>query len=234
MTQKFSKKTLDFLVKAGKQKNPKWLEKNMQEYEAVLRGPFIDLAEQVKSALQPIARDYHFPSKGLARIKRPDFKVAGGQSQYKDWISMIATRPSKSRFESNPHLFFGLFPNEDHKILIAGGLWQPTSQQTRLIREAIRKDAEPFYELFSDRKFKSCFKTGFYMEDVSTRTPRGFQEDHKDIAWIKLKKFVVYKTISVKDFSSSNFGDAVVKDFTQALRLNLLLDHAFKMQWPPK
>ena len=34
--QKFSKKTLDFLVKAGKQKNPKWLEKNMEEYELVL------------------------------------------------------------------------------------------------------------------------------------------------------------------------------------------------------
>ncbi len=232
MQQKFSKKTLDFLVKAGKQKNPKWLEKNMQEYEAVLRGPFIDLAEQVKAALQPIARDYHFPSKGLARIKRPDFKVAGGQTQYKDWISMIATRPSKSRFESNPHLFFGLFPNEDHKVLIAGGLWQPTSQQTRLIREAINKDAEPFHELFSDRQFNSCFKAGFYMEDVSTRTPRGFSESHKDIALIKLKKFVVYKVISMKDFSSAKFGDAVVKDLRQALRLNELLDQALKMQWP--
>lgn len=231
--QKFSKKTLDFLVKAGKQKNPKWLDNNIEEYEAVLRGPFIGLAEQVKSALQPVARDYHFPSKGLARIKRPDFKVAGGQSQYKDWISMIASRPSKSRFESNPHLFFGLFPNEDHKILIAGGLWQPTSQQTRLIREAINKDAGPFHKLFSDRLFKSCFKNGFRMEDAASRTPRGFADDHKDIAWIKLKKFVVYKIISVKDFSSPKFGDAVVKDFKQALRLNQLLDHSLKMQWPP-
>ena len=232
--QKFSKKTLDFLVKAGKQKSPTWLEKNMEDYQTILRGPFIDLAEKVKAALQPLARDYHFPSKGLARIKRPDFKVAGGQSQYKDWISMIATRPSKSRFESNPHLFFGLFPNEDHKILIAGGLWQPTSQQTRLIREAISKDAEPFHELFSDRQFKSCFKGGFHMEDASARTPRGFSENHKDIAWIQLKKFVVYKVISVKDFSSPKFGDAVVKDFKQALRLNHLLDQALKGQWPPQ
>jgi uncharacterized protein (TIGR02453 family) len=232
MQQKFSKNTLDFLVKAGKQKNPKWLENNLEEYEAVLRGPFIALAEQVKFALQPLARDYHFPSKGLARIKRPDFKVAGGQSQYKDWISMIASRPSKSRFESHPHLFFGLFPNEDHKILIAGGLWQPTSQQTRLIRQAISADSKPFHQLFSDRQFKACFKNGFRMEDFSSRTPRGFSENHKDIAWIKLKKFVVYKVISVKDFSSPKFGDAVVKDFKQALRLNSLLDQCLKAQWP--
>lgn len=232
-SQKFSKKTLDFLVKAGKQKSPSWLEKNMEEYEKVVRGPFIELAELVKKALQPFARDYHFPSKGLARIKRPDFKVAGGQSQYKDWISMMASRPSKSRFESNPHLFFGLFPNEDHKILIAGGLWQPSSQQTRLLREAINQDAEPFHQLFSDKQFQASFKTGFYMEDVASRTPRGFSENHEDISWIKLKKFVVYKVISVKDFSSSNFGDMVVKDFKQALRLNHLLDKAIKREWPP-
>ncbi len=230
--QKFSKKTLDFLVKAGKQKSPKWLDRNIEEYETVLRGPFINLAEQVKAALQPIARDYHFPSKGLARIKRPDFKVAGGQSQYKDWISMIATRPSKSRFESNPHLFFGLFPNENHKILIAGGLWQPTSQQARLVREAISQDATPFHELFSDRQFRTCFKNGFHMQDVSSRAPRGFSENHQDIAWIKLKKFVVYKVISVKDFSSPKFAEAIIQDFKQALRLNQLLDQCLKMQWP--
>lgn len=231
---KFSRKTLDFLVKAGKQKSPKWLDNNVEDYEALLRGPFINLAEKVKTALQPLARDYHFPSKGLARIKRPDFKVAGGQSQYKDWISMIASRPSKSRFESNPHLFFGLFPDEEDQILIAGGLWQPTSPQTRRIREAIQKDASPFHEVFADRSFKASFKAGFHMENFASRTPRGFSEDHEDIAWIRLKKFVVYKTISVKDFSSLKFTENVVKDFKQALRLNHLLDQALKMQWPPQ
>lgn len=232
-TNKFSKRTLDFLVKAGEQKSPLWLEKNMREYEEVLRKPFIELAEQIKAALKPLAPDYHFPSKGLARIKRPAFKVAGGQTQYKDWISMIATRPSKSRFESNPHLFFGLFPNEEDSIILAAGLWQPTSQQTRLIREAIYKDSDPFHELFADKKFKSHFKGGFYTEDASDRVPRGFSKDHKDIDWIKLKKFVVYKTISIKEFSSPQFSESVIKDFQQALRLNKLLDKAIKMDWPP-
>lgn len=230
----FSKHTFEFLVKAGKQKSPQWLEKNIDEYEEVLRGPFIALAEKIKAELKPLAPDYHFPSKGLARIKRPAFKVAGGQPQYKDWVSMIASRPAKSRFESNPHLFFGLFPNEEDSIIVAGGLWQPTSQQTRLIREAISKDAEPFHDLFADRKFKARFKDGFYMADVSERVPRGFSKDHEDIDWIKLKKFVVYKKISSKDFVSAKFADSVVEDLKQALRLNQLLDKALKFEWPPK
>ena len=231
---KFSKETLEFLAKAGRQKKPDWLEKNMKQYEDLLRKPFIELAEKIKLSIKPSATDYHFPSKGLARIKRPDFKVQGGENQFKDWISMIATRPSKSRFESNPHLFFGLFPNEKSKVLVAGGLYQPTSQQTRLIREAISKDSEPFRELFSDVNFKKRFKNNFSMEKVADRVPRGFNESHEDIAWIKLKNFVVMKEISMKEFTSQSFGESVVKDFKQALRLNRLLDFALQMNWPPK
>ena len=229
---RFSQKTLDFLVKAGRQKKPDWLEKNADDYENHVRAPFIELAQKIKSALQSSVPDYHFPSKGLARLKRPDFKVAGGQTQFKDWLSLIATRPSKSRFESNPHLFFGLFPNEESKILIAGGLWQPTSKQTRLIREAIHQDAELFHELFKDTLFRARFKKGFEMEHTASRVPRGFPVDHEDIAWIKLNRFVVLKEISIKDFSSPKLSESVIKDFKQALRLNQLLERALKISTP--
>ena len=50
-TYRFSKRTLEFLIKAGKQKNPNWLDKNMEEYEEALRKPFIHLAEKIKAAL---------------------------------------------------------------------------------------------------------------------------------------------------------------------------------------
>lgn len=144
---------------------------------------------------------------------------------------MIATPPSKSRFQSNPHLFFGLFPNETDKVIIAGGLWQPTPQQARMIREAINENSEPFHQLFKDKQFKKSFKSGFYAKELTTRTPRGFSESHSDIDWIKLKKFVVYKVVSIKDFSHKNFNDTLVADFKQALRLNQLLQKALNHQW---
>jgi uncharacterized protein (DUF2461 family) len=147
---------------------------------------------------------------------------------------MIASRPSKSRFESHPHLFFGIFSNEKESVIIAGGLWQPSSRQTRMIREAIYKDSEPFHKLFSDPQFKSRFKNGFYKAETSIRVPRGFSADHKDIKWIMLKRFVVYKVISIKDFTSPNLSQSVIKDFKQALRLNQLLDRAIQYNWPPK
>ncbi len=233
-SHRFSKRTLDFLAKAGRQKNPDWLVKNTTEYEENVKIPFIELAEQIKLALKPLAPDYHFPSKGLARLKRPAFKVAGGEAQHKDWLSMIPTRPSKSRFESNPHLFFGIFASEKDSVIVAAGLWQPSSTQTRRIREAISQDSQPFRKLFSDAQFKKRFKGSWSMENVSKRTPRGFSEDHKDLDWIKLKNFIVTKKISLKDFSAAKFNESVIEDFKQGLRLNKLLDLAIAMKWPPQ
>jgi len=225
---RFSKKALDFLVKAGNQNKEDWLEKNQSEYEKVLKKPFIALAIKLKVWLRPLAPKYHFPTKGLGRIKRPAFKVARGQPLYKDWLSIIATRPAPSRFESHPHLFFGLFPNEDKKVLVACGLWQPTSRQTRRIREAIRSDARPFQNLFKDQAFKARFPSGFCLDSMATRVPRGFLESDDNIDWIKLKNFVVMKEISLKAFSSPHFSDQLVHDFTQGLRLNKLLDKALQ------
>jgi len=229
---RFSKKTLEFLVKAGRQKKETWLEKNQDEYEEVLKKPFIALAIKLKVRLRPLAPQYHFPTKGLGRIKRPAFKVARGQTLYKDWLSMIATRPAPTRFESNPHLFFGLFPNEDKKVLVACGLWQPTSRQTRLIREAIRINPQPFKELFKDKAFSSRFPSDFCQDNMANRVPRGFLESDENLNWIKLKNFVVMKEIGLKAFSSPKFIDELVHDFTQGLRLNGLLEKAIQSDWP--
>ena len=139
MTQKFSKKTLDFLVKAGKQKNPKWLEKNMQEYEAVLRGPFIDLAEQVKSALQPIARDYHFPSKedlGCAVIQRY-------RERFKLWINNARMKDLAP--EEKLNWFFSIYSNfraDNGKVCLVGSL----EAEFNSIPEELQKEVEGLHK----------------------------------------------------------------------------------------
>ncbi|MDN3988951.1 DUF2461 family protein, partial [Zwartia vadi] len=67
---KFSRQTLPFLTEAGQQTDPNWLEDNQAAYKAHVRGPFIDLAQRLKTELQPSVPDYHFPVKGIGRIKK--------------------------------------------------------------------------------------------------------------------------------------------------------------------
>jgi uncharacterized protein (TIGR02453 family) len=226
MKRKFSSKTIPFLKKAGQQTSPDWLDENQDAYEELLRLPFIDLAVGLKEALLPFAPDYHFPTKGIGRIKRAANKVVDGEPHYKDWLSLSASKPSGSRFERNPHLFFGILPNEPayQGIIVAGGLFMPSGPQLKKVRSAITADSEPFHRLFNDRDFKARFKSGFILTNSASRIPRGFDADHPDLDWIKLKNFLVQKKILLTEFTSLELVDHVTKDFKQLLRLNRLIE----------
>lgn len=224
--EKFSRKTIAFLEKAGRQKRTDWLEKNQEEYDEVLRSPLMHLADIVHRELRALAPDYHFPRKGIGRLKRPSHAVKErGGKLFKNWMTYSAARPRVSRFEHNPNLFF-LINSEDKKdpILVAGGLYMPSSQQIRKIREAIAKDASAFDRLFSSKEFKKRFPEGFSEDKKSKRPPRGFDPEHKRIEWLKLQAFFVWRRYSVKEFSSADFPRLVSQDFKQILRFNRLLE----------
>ncbi len=229
----FSEKSLQFLKKAGKQKSLTWLVSKQSEYELVLRDPLRAYAAELKEEFGIRAKGYHFPQQGIGRIKRPSHRIAAGEAVYKDWLSYMVSKPSKSRFEKNPILFLGLLPNDPEwsDVVIAAGLFQTSSQQMSRIRYAISENSKPFKELFNDKDFKKSFKAGFSEKFTAVRTPRGYDPEHPDIGWIKLKSFFVTKPLTIKQFSSKNLVKNLVKDYTQALRLNSLLEKAIEGKW---
>jgi uncharacterized protein (TIGR02453 family) len=230
MSIKFSKQTLPFMTEAGKKTDPTWLDKNQESYETLVRQPFIDLAERLKTSLQSSVPDYHFPTKGIGRIKKNANKIVRGSTCYKSWLSISIAKPSESRFERNPHLFFGILHNIPPYmgVVVAGGLFMPSGPQLKKMREAIAKDARPFHALFADPAFKSRFKTNFSRENVASRPPRGFDPNHPDMDWLMLKNFLVVKTLSDTKFTSSNLVPSVVEDFKQLIRLNRLIEKAIR------
>ncbi len=231
-TPRFSNKTIAFLKKASEQKNPNWLDRNRDEYERVLLVPLNHLAKTLACELNPIAPDYHFPKKGLGRIKRPANRVAErGGGLFKSWMTYSASRPRTSRFEHNPNLFF-FINSEDSKdpVLVAGGLYMPSSQQVRRIRESIANDASAFDQLFKTKTFSSRFPGGFSNERISQRTPRGFDPNHPRMEWLRLQAFFVWRAYTRKEFASREFPSLVAKDWKQILRLNRLLEKALQSQ----
>jgi uncharacterized protein (TIGR02453 family) len=225
---RFSKETLEFLNKAGRQKNPEWLARNQETYERVLLEPLKNLAQTLKDELSSQATGYHFPTKGIGRLRRPAHRVSErGGSLFKNWMAYSASRPAESRFEHNPNLFFLINPEDrDDSVLVAGGLYIPSSRQVRTLRERISEDASAFERLFKDRKFSRHFPGGFSAERTSSRVPKGFAPDHPRMDWIKLQAFFVWHPYKMKEFSSSEFPQIVAEDWKQILRLNELLDQA--------
>lgn len=229
----FSSQTLTFLEKAGRQKNPNWLEKNRGEYETLLANPLKHLAQHLKSNLGPLAPLYHFPQKGIGRIKRPSNRVKErGGSLYRDWMTYSAARPAESRFERNPSLFFLMNPDDKKdSVLVAGGLYMPSSRQVKAIRHAIGESpafVQELDKLFASKEFSKCFKGGFSDERISSRIPRGFDPAHPRMDWIRLQAFFVWRSYTRKEFASPKFAQFVERDWRQVLRLNALLDKAIR------
>lgn len=235
-TPTFSKDTLAFLLRAGRQKkNATWLEapKNRVEYERVVQAPLAHLAKTLKSELQAVARDYNFPQKGLGRLKRSAERAKEYGSHYKSWLSYSAARPRVSRFDHNPNIFFLINPEDkDDPVLLAGGLYMPSSRQLRSIREAIANDASAFDKLFKTKAFARSFPGGFSLEKTATRPPRGFDPNHPRLAWLKLQGYFVWKPYTQREFASPGFAELVARDAAQILRLNALLDLALAKRLP--
>jgi uncharacterized protein (TIGR02453 family) len=225
---KFSKDTLDFLKKAGRQKKQDWLDENRDDYERLITEPLKHLASYLKSNLAKAAPGYNFPQKGIGRIKRSAIKAQEYGSLYRDYVSYSASRPSESRFDHNPNLFF-LIQTDDPDgdfVLVAGGFYMPSSRQLRAVREAIAKDASAFDRLFSSKAFSSRFPGGFSREKSATRPPRGFDPAHPRMDWLKLQAYFVWRSYQLKEFQSADFSKLVASDFKQILRLNELLEKA--------
>lgn len=229
----FSTQTLEFLKKAQRTKSTTWLEKNRTEYEKLVLHPLKHLAESLKKDLMLEARDYHFPQKGIGRLKRPAHRAAEYGSLYKDYISYSASRPAESRFDHNPNLFFLIYPRDkDDPVLLAGGLYVPSSRQVRAIREAIATDASAFEKLFASKEFTRLFGKGFSNEKISSRPPRGFDPNHPRMNWLRLQAFFVWRPYTVREFTSRDFSKLVSRDCKQILRLNELLDKALQGRLP--
>lgn len=103
-----------------------------------------------------------------------------------------------------------------------------SSTQTRLVRQAIADDSEPFKKLFADKGFKKSFKSGLEPMAKAKNCPRGFDANHPDIDSIKLKTFFVRKTLTIKEFSSNDLARNLANDFRQLLRLNEILEKAIE------
>jgi len=221
---RYTQKSIDFIVKASKQKKSEWLDKNREEYEDVLVQPTKELITNVAKALQPEAPGYRFPLRQPARIKRGADQSKG---PFRDWIGVSATRDSGSRYEDLPYLYFHL-SEEDQ--FTAGGLYMPSADQTKHIRKWIAEDAHALEDLLEDQKFKNRFKE-LGTERVLKTKPRDYPIDHPKIEWLKLSAWYVWRPIPKKILFSKNFDEVLTEDWKQILRLNRILDQ-YIGSWP--
>ncbi len=225
---RFSKASIDFIVRASTQKKKDWLERNRAEYEKVLVVPMRELMEKVERALQKEAPGYRFPKRNHARILR-GFEGAKTHGPFRDWVGVGVSRETQSRFEGFPSLYFHI--SEKEGSFSAGGLYMASADQTKHIRAWIDQDPMQLEGLLEDRAFKKKFPDGLGRERVLKTKPRNYPLDHPRIEWLKLSAFYVYREFARKELFSEHFADLLIEDWQQILRLNRILDRYIR-SWP--
>lgn len=142
--------------------------------------------------------------KALFRIYR-DVRFSKNKSPYKTFFGGRLKR-------ATTWLRGGYYVHvEPGNSFIAGGFFNPNSEDLKRIREDIAFNAKPLREILEEPIFKKTWGT-FEGEAVKT-SPRGFDGDHPDIDLIRFKQFHLTHHFTDKEVLNEDFVFEIVKSF---------------------
>ena len=212
-------KVLQFLKELSQNNNREWFQKNKSWYDES-REKVIFLTEvlineigkfdasvrglQAKDSMFRIFRDVRF-----SHDKRP-YKTNFG--------SFICRGGRKSM---NPGYYFHLEPTE---CFVAGGIYMPSVEPLRAIRNYLAGHAEEFIEITGDPDFKNNFPEMY--EDKLKTAPKGFPKDHEYLELLKYKSFIFSKAFNDREVKSDNYVEKMVDAFRIVVPLNEFLYRA--------
>lgn len=199
----------EFLEDLVRNNSKEWMDKNRSRYNEVktfLINVFDPILEELKlldpRIIQPNAR------KSLNRINN-NLMFHPERPTYKDHMG-IGFGYGKGLADFYIHL--GV--NEQ---LIAGGLWHPSSDKLKLLRQEIDYEGERLDVILNNPSFAKHFT--IYEEDMLKGTPKGYSSDHRHIHLLRMKSLAAFRPITREDFFDSSFSELVIDSYKQIVPL---------------
>ncbi len=198
------KSAFTFLRALEKNNNRPWFndhkDKYLAEHEKMLHFVELLLTEMNQlDELEPMT-----PKKSLFRIYR-DVRFSKDKSPYKSHFSGRMRRATKWKRGGYYYHF------EPGNSIIAGGFWNPSSDDIKHIRKQIASDSKPLRKVLASAPFKKLF--GSLQGDQVKTAPKGFSKDHPDIDLLRHKQFLVYRHFTNTEVHDASFLKEVVKTF---------------------
>ena len=221
----FTPAALKFLRGLAKNNNKAWFEEHRSEYESEVREPMRDLIGEMNAKLAAVAPEIGGdPKRSMFRINR-DIRFSKDKSPYKThaacWFHhRRATSHVGTEADAGSAGFY--FHLEPGRSMVGGGLWMPPRPQLNKIRDAIADDPDGFEKIVRGLKKYD----GLDDENVLTRMPRGFSEDHPGAKWLRYQSFTSGRMLSDADVTSSKLPSLLARDFQGMVPLVRFLNKA--------
>ncbi|RZL32922.1 MAG: DUF2461 domain-containing protein, partial [Pedobacter sp.] len=145
------------------------------------------------------------PKKALMRIYR-DVRFSKNKDPYK--LNYGIAFDVKGYGPKTPSYYLHLQPGA---CFFGVGFWQPEAAVLKKIREEIDYSTEEFLEIVNDTKFKQTYKLS--EEDKLKKAPKGYEIDHPQIEFLKLKSFIATFSIADSEFLKPTIVDKLITAF---------------------
>ncbi len=194
---------LNFLSDLSMHNNKPWFDLNREAYEKA--------REQFERLIDIIIDEFRAPD-GLqdltardciSRIYR-DIRFSKDKSPYKTnmWAT-IAPGGKKSM-----HMGYHIAVQPNGRSLIAGGMWEPSSEQLAKFRQAIDQDAARFKTIIHAKPFVDYF--GEVEGEKLKTAPQGYDRTHPEIELLQLKQIMIVHHYPDRQVAAADFSQQVV------------------------
>ncbi|MHC1782337.1 MAG: DUF2461 domain-containing protein [Anaerolineaceae bacterium] len=196
---------LQFTGNLKQNNNRDWFQEHRGDYE-IARAYFEDyVAALIRelSKTEPLAD--LTPKDCIFRLNR-DLRFTKDKTPYKPYMSAyIAPGGRKSRL-------LGYYVHiEQGNAMLAGGLYEPDTQQLASWRESIDRNPRPFKDIIGNETFRKFF--GEVGGERLKTIPRGYPKDHPEADLLRLKTVTVTKHASDSQVSSPPFFTETMETF---------------------
>lgn len=180
--------------------NREWFEANKTQYEQAKEGAELVFNEIFKE----LDKIDEFGKFKMYRIYR-DVRFSKDKTPYKNHFGAIFMR-------KQPHNRGSFYVHlEPGNTFVGGGFWRPEKDDLARIREEIALDDE-LTMILNEPRLKKEFGT-FKGEALKT-APKGFDKEHPRIELLRMKQFLLTKSLSDELVFTPSFVERVVESYT--------------------
>ncbi|MFZ9146901.1 MAG: DUF2461 domain-containing protein, partial [Sediminibacterium sp.] len=214
--------TIQFLKALKKNNNKEWFDKNRKIYEQA-KADYLNFVTIMLNEIQGFDTSLMElqPKQCIFRLNR-DVRFSKNKDPYKTNFGASFSKGAKK--VQSAGYYFHLEPGEN---FVGGGLWMPMAPDLNKVRQEI----DYCYKEFSSILKKPAFKSTYGDMDNSmklVRPPKGFDVDNPALEYLKLKSFVVTRSIKDTELTDKQLVKNVVKDFKTIAPLVHFLNRAIE------
>lgn len=197
----FSQKALQFLDDLKSNNNREWFTANKKRYET-FKKEYHQLVSDFLDKMKPLD-----PTLEMLEIKNCTFRInrdirfSKDKSPYKTHIGVWLSSGIKNHNRSGYYLHI-----ERGGSFIAGGLYAPEANDLKKVRKEIAFFYEDLEAILDDKILKMEFGTfGRTEKSVLKNPPRGYDNNHPAIEFLKLKSFELIHKIEISEVTQKEF-----------------------------